>query len=189
LSKPLLIVISGPPCGGKTTIGRAVSREFCLPFFSKDDIKESLFNSLGWSDRAWSKKLGIGSEVLLFESVGKLLEVGLSVVAESAFRLEFDVPMFQELSRKYSYEILQVSCIADTDLLVSRFFQRAAGPYRHPGHAELANREEFEQYLESGVWKPLPIGGQVIEINTGDWDNLSFTDLFAAVRSLLSCTG
>ena len=167
LSNPLLIVVSGLPCGGKTTIGRAVARKFYLPFFSKDDIKESLFNNLGWSDRAWSKKLGIGSEVLLFESVGKVLEAGVSVIAENAFWPEFDVPRFQELSRKYSYKTLQIHCTADNDLLVSRFFTRAASPDRHPGHAELANREEFERHLESGVWKPLAIGGQVIEITLG----------------------
>jgi len=185
LSNPLLIVVSGPPCGGKTTIGRTVAREFSLPFFSKDDIKESLFDSLGWSDRAWSKKLGIGSEVLLFESVGKLLDAGVSVVAESAFRPEYDIPRFEELGRKYSFDTLQVFCIAENSILVSRFLERAVSPDRHPGHVESANRVEFEQYLTSGVWQPLPLGGQVIEINTGDWGKVDFPGLFTAVRRLL----
>ncbi len=59
------IIISGPPGAGKTTIGKLLSKELSLPFFYKDEIKESLFDTLGWSDAEWSKKLGVASMKIL----------------------------------------------------------------------------------------------------------------------------
>jgi predicted kinase len=185
LKLPLLIVVSGPPGGGKTTVGRAIAREFNIPIISKDDIKESLFESIGWGDRAWSKKLGVGSIALIFVFVARLLESGISVIAESNFQPDFDIAHFEELKRRYDFNILQVHCRADNDLLVSRFFSRAGTAGRHPGHVEIANRAEFEHYLATGHWEPLPIGGTVIDVDTSDWNKVVMGDIFTAVRTML----
>jgi predicted kinase len=64
--KTLLILISGFSCTGKTTLARKIAEKYSLPLISRDDIKESLFDSLGYSDREWSKKLGIASYDLLY---------------------------------------------------------------------------------------------------------------------------
>lgn len=53
-----LIIISGMPGSGKTTLAKSISAELSLPLIEKDSIKELLFDSLGWNDREWSKKLG-----------------------------------------------------------------------------------------------------------------------------------
>jgi predicted kinase len=58
MKKNLLIVITGLPGTGKTTLGRKLAEELALPFISKDDIKELLFDGLGWEDRAKLKKWG-----------------------------------------------------------------------------------------------------------------------------------
>jgi adenylate kinase family enzyme len=62
----LMILISGLPCTGKTTLARKIAQKFRLPLISRDDIKESLFDSLGWHDREWSKQLGVASYQLLY---------------------------------------------------------------------------------------------------------------------------
>jgi adenylate kinase family enzyme len=41
---------AGPPCSGKTTIGRELLADLSLPMLSKDMIKEILFDALGWGD-------------------------------------------------------------------------------------------------------------------------------------------
>jgi shikimate kinase len=46
-----LIIISGLPCTGKTTLGRKLAQDLSLPLICRDSIKESLFDSLGYSDR------------------------------------------------------------------------------------------------------------------------------------------
>ena len=58
MSRALLVIISGPPGAGKMVLGRRLAQALGFPFINKDDIKEILFDTLGWHDREWSKKLG-----------------------------------------------------------------------------------------------------------------------------------
>lgn len=62
----ILILISGFSCTGKTTLAKLIAKRYSLPLIGRDDIKESLYNSLGYKDREWSKKLGIASYDLLY---------------------------------------------------------------------------------------------------------------------------
>ena len=41
----LLVVVSGLPASGKTTVGRALSHGLSLPLIDKDDILEAMFDS------------------------------------------------------------------------------------------------------------------------------------------------
>jgi len=66
LERPLVLIVTGPPASGKTTIGRPLARALALTFLSKDLFKESLFDSLGGSDREWSRRIGLASTQLLF---------------------------------------------------------------------------------------------------------------------------
>ncbi|MGD2166160.1 MAG: AAA family ATPase, partial [Anaerolineae bacterium] len=38
-SKPLVVIVTGPPGAGKTTLGRRLSEELRLPFIGKDDVR------------------------------------------------------------------------------------------------------------------------------------------------------
>jgi predicted kinase len=85
VSQPTLVVISGLPASGKTTLARRLAAEMRLPLVGRDDIKERLFESLGWSDREWSKRLGGASWDLLYWFVETQLAAGQSCVIESNF--------------------------------------------------------------------------------------------------------
>ena len=61
MMKQTLIIVSGFSCSGKTTLASKIGNHFALPVLDRDDFKESLFDSLGYSDRQWSKKLGYAS--------------------------------------------------------------------------------------------------------------------------------
>lgn len=62
---PLLVIVDGPPARGKT-IANSLGARLGLPMFSKDVIKDALFDVLETGDRAWSRKMGTASvEVIL----------------------------------------------------------------------------------------------------------------------------
>jgi uridine kinase len=84
--KPILILISGFSCTGKTTLAKKIANRYSLPIIGRDEIKESLYDSLGYSDRDWSKKLGIASYDLLYLFINKLLENKQSLITESNFK-------------------------------------------------------------------------------------------------------
>ncbi|HWS64347.1 MAG TPA: AAA family ATPase [Steroidobacteraceae bacterium] len=52
-----LMIILGCPASGKTTLARRLAAELTVPILSKDDIKEALFDVLGFADRERSRRL------------------------------------------------------------------------------------------------------------------------------------
>ncbi len=43
--------MNGPPASGKTTLASILAQRLKLPLFSKDQLKELLFEILGWGER------------------------------------------------------------------------------------------------------------------------------------------
>ena len=97
----MLIIVTGLPCSGKTNLGRQLSRRFKFVFISKDGFKERLFDTLGWSDRAWSKKLSSTSYEMMFHVLEELLEVGLSSVLEATFNPRFHSEPLARIIQKH----------------------------------------------------------------------------------------
>jgi predicted kinase len=182
MKKPLLIIISGPPCTGKTTLGKKIAEEFNLPFISKDDIKESLFDSLGWNDREWSKKIGIASYQILYYYLEMLLKSGRSFIVESNFKPEFDNPKLNSLSQKYDFRPLQIQCRTNGEILFERFKKRVESGERHPGHVDHLNYYEFKDVLLKGKHEKLDIGGKFMEIDTTDFGSIYFVKIFTEIR-------
>lgn len=46
MSRPLLVVVSGPPGSGTTTLARLLGRELPCPVLGRDEIKEGLAQTL-----------------------------------------------------------------------------------------------------------------------------------------------
>ena len=66
MKAPELIVVSGLPASGKTTVGRLVSQRLSLPLIDKDAILEAMFDSLGCRDRDERSRLSRASDEVLF---------------------------------------------------------------------------------------------------------------------------
>jgi predicted kinase len=185
LKPPVLIIVSGPPCTGKTSLGVAIAGRFGLPFISKDGIKEPLGEVLGAGDRAWSRKLGLASYSLLYHFCETLLKVGVSHVIESNFTPENATERFREMKAKYGFEPLQVQCMTDGVVLVDRFKQRAASGERHPVHLDRQMYGELEKTLARGRYDKIEIGGAVYWVDTTDFSRINYERLFAALESAM----
>lgn len=180
--QPVLVIITGPPGSGKTTLGKHLGQVLRLPFIHKDGIKESLFDSLGWSDRAWSRKLGIASLDLLFYFVETQLAAGCSHIVESNFYPEFHTPRFLALKDRYGFIPFQIACVTDGEVLYQRFKQRWESGNRHPGHAEHVQLDAIHASLTKGRIEPLDIGGSLYELDTTDFTNIDYEGLVHAIK-------
>jgi predicted kinase len=182
---PPLVIVTGLPGTGKSTLARRLAADLRLPFFHKDGIKETLFDVLGWSDRTWSRKLGIASYDVLFAIVAAELAAGRSLVVESNFSPQYDTERFLALKRRHAFEPVQLLCYAEGEIVLERFRSRAASAERHPGHVETENLAEFEAVLLHGRLKPLDIGGTLVEVDTTDFAQVDYAALLQTVRAAI----
>jgi dephospho-CoA kinase len=58
MDEEVVVVVTGIPASGKTTLATARSAQLGWPLISKDVVKESLFEALGTGDFQWSQRLG-----------------------------------------------------------------------------------------------------------------------------------
>ena len=106
---PTLIVVSGAPGTGKSTLANRLAEQFALPCLTKDDIKERLFDTLGWSDRAWSQRLGAASNELLLHMAQQMMITQTHFILENAFWAEESRPQWEKLVQRHNYVPLEDS--------------------------------------------------------------------------------
>jgi predicted kinase len=180
----MLIIVTGLPCSGKTRLGREISRLHKLPFISKDGFKERLFDTLGYSDRAWSRKLGAASYEMMFYVLEELLEVGQSCVLEANFYPNFHSEPLARVTQKFQTQVMQIHCVTRPEVLLERFKSRWNSGERHPGHADEVMLPEMELLVKQKIL-PLELPGPVFELDTTDLANLETAALFAAIEAEL----
>jgi predicted kinase len=61
-----LVVVSGAPGTGKSTIARALGADLRFPVLSLDPVKEALADVLGLGDEDWSNRIGDAAAEVVF---------------------------------------------------------------------------------------------------------------------------
>ncbi len=118
---PTIIVVTGRPAAGKFTLAKWLSQKLKFPFVSKDNIREELFDRLGWKDRKWAQELGKVSVDMMFYFAPIELEVGHSIIMDNSFYPPVSNPRFQALKEKYHAGSIQIVCNSDRETLFQRF--------------------------------------------------------------------
>jgi cytidylate kinase len=163
----LLVVISGLPGTGKTTLGIRLSGELGLPFFYKDGFKERMFDALGNASvsRELSQFLGRFSidclEIIAWEMISKRK----TVMIEANFDVRLFSPFLAKLKDEFEVQIAQILLEAEGQTLLDRFIEREHGS-RHPGHGGIQDLERITPILLEGKIGPLAVESEVLTLNT-----------------------
>lgn len=185
MTRPTLVIVSGLPASGKTTLARQLAGDLRLPLIGRDDIKERLFDSLGWSDREWSKQLGRASWNLLWWAVETQLAAGASSIVESNFDPALDSQRVAAFQHRYHCRAVQIHCHAEGSVLVERFLARVAGKTRHPGHVDDLTIDEYRERLLAAIPQPLEIDGPTWLVDTTNPATIDYDWLLSQARSQL----
>lgn len=181
-----LIIVSGFSCTGKTTLAREIGEKMSLPVFGRDDFKESLFDSLGYSDRQWSKKMGIASYRLLYLAAERILDSGNSVIIESNFKIKPDTEKLKSIKNKHQCYLLQIHCYTEISLALSRFKHRATSKERHPGHVDSSIYDEMEYNFKQGGYEILDTCNATIKVDTTNFRILDRDDLVSRIQNYIA---
>jgi predicted kinase len=150
-----IVLVSGPPGAGKTTLAVPLAAELGFPLLTKDTIKEAIWDALDPppDDLAWSRRAG-GAAMQVLWAVAACCP---QAVLEANFRPH------SERERAYltglQARIVEVYCACSSAEALRRYAER--GPHRHPTHVLRRLTpdalSEFDQ----------PFGlGPVVEVNT-----------------------
>jgi predicted kinase len=139
MRKFCLLIITGLPGTGKTTLGRELAQRHGLPLICKDTIKEPLLDLLGTSRS--SRDLSDLAFAIMFAQARELLALGQSLILEGNFRAgEHEAPLLAALPAPPP-AIVQVLCSANEDERRDRLLRRATDASRHPGHRDAQQLE------------------------------------------------
>lgn len=184
MPQPLVILVNGLPATGKTTLARRLASDLRLPLLAKDAIKETLFDTLGWSDREWSRRLSGATLALLFLLLEEQLRAQKPCIVECNFVPDRDTQRFLDLQQTYPFMPFQILCVTDGPTLYQRYCQRALSTERHPGHVETHNLDEHRELLLGGHIEPLSIGGILYQVDTTSFATIDYDGLRTAIEQV-----
>jgi predicted kinase len=187
--KPLVVLVSGAPGSGKSALLRELAPRLGLPVIAKDDVKESLGDSLGTGDVQWSRRLGAATWDLLFLLYERLLQGGASFIAESNFSADRHPEPFRELMRRYGFVPIEVYCFTDPATIAERLRGRQARAERHAVHhsAEFeatVTGDQIAELLPPLGHVPLDLNEHVLRVDTSGPDPLDLDGIVAYIQGV-----
>jgi predicted kinase len=179
-SLPVLIIVTGAPATGKTTIARSLATEMGLPLVSKDAIKEELYDNLQDADPSDSHRLGYAAIRLMYSWVRTMLEANVSLILEANFARTLSTDDLQALFG-ISRPVL-VQCNAPTDEIIDRYVERSETGDRHPVHDDANRVDQLKADLEQGEYDLRTLEIPSITLNTSREDDTDVPDLARRIR-------
>jgi predicted kinase len=182
-SLPLLVIVTGAPATGKTTIAQSLSKEMGLPLIAKDAIKEELFDSLGSALPSDSHELGFAAIRLMMSWSRTLLQSDVSMIVESNFKSSLSTDDLRELF-EISRPVL-VQCIALEEDVLDRYVTRVEEGERHPVHDDADQTDELREDLERDEYDLRYLDVPSITINTSEEIEVDIADLATRIRAIV----
>jgi predicted kinase len=129
---PALIVVSGPPGTGKTTLAHQIARGVGCPAVCRDEIKEGMAHASPGFEPGPADELSLRTLPLFFSVLEMLLLAGVTTVAEAAFQDRLWRPSLTPLAGLARLRV--VHCAADPETAFARVTARRADGTRraHP---------------------------------------------------------
>lgn len=172
---PTLIVVSGPPASGKTTLAHRLAQTVGCPAICRDEIKEGMVHAAAGFRAGPGDELSRQTLPTFFSVLELLLRAGVTTIAEAAFQDRLWRPGLEQLRGLARIRI--VHCTVDAEVaLQRRIGRRAENPVRR-AHADYGPdgtpHASFDRVSVDAPW---------IEVDTTDGYRPGIEDIVAFVN-------
>lgn len=182
---PTLIVVSGPPASGKTTLAHALAQAIHCPAICRDEIKEGLVG--GTEPETFVPELGDAANqaatAVFFDVVHLMVQRSVTVVAEAAFQHHRWAPWITRWSEAANIRI--VNCEADVAVTRQRRVRRWRDePWRRRFHADpdLRQLARIEPRSSGPAYQPIHLEFPTLDVDTSDGYRPAFDEIVAFVQ-------
>ncbi len=165
MTVPHLIVVTGRPGAGKTTLAHTLARMIRCPALIRDELKEGFV--MTGHDLPQTQANGLVYDTF-FQAIDLLLRNGITVVAEAAFQHRLWQPKLEPLEAIARIRI--VVCSIDPAVAHARFMQRGQlDPEREQYHGDWAVRATTAgQELPINTYDPPHLAVPTLTVDTSD---------------------
>lgn len=191
------IIITGVPASGKTTLAHYLSESLHLPMASKDEMKEILFDTIGFTNRTEKVKLGIGSTKLLYYFADRMMQAKQAFILENNFEKK-DEDDLQQLFKKSDYQCLTLKLTGDLSKIYERYVLREFHSSRHLGHIvndhyptnekilpAPSTFEDYQKGIQHRGMDDFNGVGKLMKIDVTDLENLNYQEIIANIKAQL----
>lgn len=124
MAKPTLLVLSGMPGTGKTTLAGALAKQTKLPVFSVDPIESAILDS----GIARSFETGLAAYLVAIAFAEARLKLGQGAIVDAVNSVSWAKQQWRKLARRYGAKLRIIECVcSDERLHLRRLSRRRRG--------------------------------------------------------------
>jgi predicted kinase len=171
MQKPSLIVVTGRPGAGKTTLAHALANAIHCPAFCRDEFKEGYVNTSNRNHEQLGPEANAEVFEAFFQAINLMLSRGISLVAEAAFQHKLWAEQLETISQTTKVAI--VICSVDATMARERFIARGlADSSRERFHGDRAvHAAKKGSHLPLGSYDPPSLSVPTLTVDTSNGYN------------------